>query len=497
MPTLRLIVCSLLVCLMALQARANVLTNSGFETIRDGSTFDGWIHTGNVFLATDFVESGLRSAKVFGPFIGQWAISGAAQETTASPGDVWVGEVSVLHPSGDPLVGDARAILNVEWRDSGGNLIDFDSIPILSPDDPTDTWQRHFVRSSPAPAGTVATRILVGFLQSPANEPGSVRFDRASFELETEPYDPVQWTDFGSRIIEWSGYRWRVKAGTHGPGPNVFSDSPETVWVDAQGRLHLRIWNDGGQWVVPEITLVDELGYGNYEFLTEGRVDEFDPNAILGLFIWEYQTDYSGIDSENVANEFDIEFSRWGDPFNPNNAQFVAQPYHRPGNLSGFDLNLNNPTDRVRGEFSWEPDIVRCKMWTSVSPYIVDFLLHDFDYAGPDIPEPAPRVHINFWLLFGSAPQSGLEQEAVLVSFTHTPLCGDLYCEACDGDANGDSGVDVNDISYVLFRLGDPGPDGDANGDGSVDVNDISYVLFRLGDSCGALAKLLAWQPRQ
>ena len=54
----------------------------------------------------------------------------------------------------------------------------------------------------------------------------------------------------------------------------------------------------------------------------------------------------------------------------------------------------------------------------------------------------------------------------------------------CEGDTNGDNTVDVNDISYVLFRLGSPPPDGDANGDGTVDVNDISYVLFRLGDPC-------------
>ena len=56
---------------------------------------------------------------------------------------------------------------------------------------------------------------------------------------------------------------------------------------------------------------------------------------------------------------------------------------------------------------------------------------------------------------------------------------------ACDGDANNDNTVDVNDISYVLFRLGNSGTpgsvDGDANSDGIVDVNDISYVLFRLG----------------
>ena len=54
----------------------------------------------------------------------------------------------------------------------------------------------------------------------------------------------------------------------------------------------------------------------------------------------------------------------------------------------------------------------------------------------------------------------------------------------CEGDANGDNVVDVNDISFVLFRLGGPPPEGDANNDGTVDVNDISYVLFRLGGGC-------------
>jgi hypothetical protein len=58
----------------------------------------------------------------------------------------------------------------------------------------------------------------------------------------------------------------------------------------------------------------------------------------------------------------------------------------------------------------------------------------------------------------------------------------------CDGDANGDGVIDVNDLSYVLFRLGNVAPpspvDGDVNGDLIVDVNDISYVLFRLGNPC-------------
>ncbi len=54
----------------------------------------------------------------------------------------------------------------------------------------------------------------------------------------------------------------------------------------------------------------------------------------------------------------------------------------------------------------------------------------------------------------------------------------------CAADANSDGVVDVNDISYVLFRLGGAPPEGDANSDGVIDVNDISYVLFRLGNNC-------------
>jgi spore coat protein A len=58
----------------------------------------------------------------------------------------------------------------------------------------------------------------------------------------------------------------------------------------------------------------------------------------------------------------------------------------------------------------------------------------------------------------------------------------------CDGDVTNDGVVDVNDISFILFRLNNACPvpwcDADANGDSTVDVNDISFVLFRLDAPC-------------
>ena len=75
--------------------------------------------------------------------------------------------------------------------------------------------------------------------------------------------------------------------------------------------------------------------------------------------------------------------------------------------------------------------------------------------------------------------------EALVDEFTVSELVCIPPVLVCDGDANNDQVVDVNDISYILFRLGNNGKpgsvEGDANNDGVVDVNDISYVLFRLG----------------
>lgn len=59
---------------------------------------------------------------------------------------------------------------------------------------------------------------------------------------------------------------------------------------------------------------------------------------------------------------------------------------------------------------------------------------------------------------------------------------GCSFAWGCDGDANGDGTVDVDDLSYVIFRLGDTDePGADVNQDAVVDVNDITFVLFRLG----------------
>ena len=66
------------------------------------------------------------------------------------------------------------------------------------------------------------------------------------------------------------------------------------------------------------------------------------------------------------------------------------------------------------------------------------------------------------------------------------------------GDANGDSKVDINDLSVVLTNYDKSGMswiNGDFNGDGKVDINDLSIVLTNYDKTAGASAAGMAAVP--
>lgn len=459
------------------------LANPSFETLGGATSFDSWREVGNVAVATDLPADGARCAKTWGPFIGQWAVGGVYQDLPAAPGQVFTASVYAGYPSSDPIVGLARAILNIEWRDASGVLISYESVDLVTAADPADAMNLYTHTSGLAPPNTATARLLLGILQSPANETGSVRFDLASFARDTvAEHEVIQWTDFGDRTIQFAGYTWRCKdaASPLGPGPNWFSQSPNNAWVDAEGRLHLRITYDGSHWVCPEITLEEALGHGDYVFVTEGRVDQLDPNIVLGMFLWEYQESYDGSGTTNVANEFDIELSRWGDPNNTLNDQFVAQPWSTPGNLSRYTLTLSSPDDITTHAYLWRDGQVVCRTWLGDAPEPTSgTLVHEFDYRGPDVPrDEAPRVHLNFWLMYGLAPLDGQEHEVVIDDFRFVPP------PVCNADLDADADTDVFDFGIFAGNFGAQVPaltGGDFDGDSDVDVFDFGTLAADFG----------------
>jgi hypothetical protein len=136
----------------------------------------------------------------------------------------------------------------------------------------------------------------------------------------------------GARTISFSGYDWTVKSRGEpaGPGPNLFSDSEENVFVDRDGRLHLVINQKAGRWRCAEVVSARSFGFGTYRFTIDSGIDGLDPNAVLGLFTWSDAAEYHN-------RELDVEISRWGDPASAN-AQFVVQPYTRKSNIVRFAI---------------------------------------------------------------------------------------------------------------------------------------------------------------
>jgi hypothetical protein len=419
----------LALCLAVLAAQPAVgecmLANPSFELGGSGgAVFAGWNQFGVVGSSADATH-GFDAARVTGPDLGGWDVSGYWQPLDTAPGERWAASVKGWHTTTNPLTGQSKAILNIEWRDSGGNLISFESYTVADASTPVDEIQEFYVESGPAPTGTATTRLLLGVLQEPAEPVPDVYYDEATFDnLGPPTIDDIQWNDFpGGSTLVFGGRTWRVKGpGYYGPGPSLFCNDPACTWVDGEGRLHMTIQRISGSWYSTEVTLEEALGYGDYIFTTVGRLDQLDSTAVLGLFLWQYGRCY---DVErmwwNPYNEIDIEFSRWGDTSN-DVGQFVAQPYDYPGNIDRFDATFSED-ELTSHAFEWLSDGVEFRSWRGgPGDEAPENMIHTWTYTGPHIPRPEqPRVHINLWQ-FNGPPST--DQEVVIDQFTFVPESG-------------------------------------------------------------------------
>ncbi len=431
MPHTRMIVTAVFALFLALPAGPALgqcmLANPSFELPGSlGAVFGGWNQFGPVGSSPNATH-GAVAARVSGPNLGGWDVAGYWQSLDAVPGLRWSASVRGWHGASRPLTGDSRAILNIEWRDGGGNLISYESHTVADASTPVDVVQEFTVESQPAPTGTVAVRLLLGVLQSPIDPTPDVYYDQATFvSLGTPSLDDLQWSDFpGGRVVDFAGRSWRVKGpGYYGPGPSLFCDASSCVWVDLEGRLHLTVQKIGGSWYSSEVALTAPLGYGDYIFSTLGRLDMLDPHIVFGLFLWEYGPCYDPAYTWwNPYNEIDIEFSRWGN-VSQDPAQFVAQPYDYPGNLVRFPVSFTEG-ELTSHAFRWLHDRVEFRSWrggpAEESPAT---LIHSWTYAGPHIPRPdQPRVHLNLWQ-FNGPP--AVNQEVVLDGFVFVPEGGSV-----------------------------------------------------------------------
>jgi hypothetical protein len=210
------------------------------------------------------------------------------------------------------------------------------------------------------------------------------------------------------RIITFSGYEWEVRQEpSDRGGANEYS--ADNAWVDAEGRLHLKLTQRDGRWTSAEVILARTLGYGTYQFQVRDT-SVLDPAAALGMLTWDDQG------AEQNHRELDIEISQWGDSSVPN-AQYVVQPYYVPANVVRFAA----PAGRVTHSIRWEPGraVFRSDRGASPGAGKGDIAEHEF-LAG--VPSPgSERVRINlYYFRYAPSPPNG-EVEVVIEKFQYLP----------------------------------------------------------------------------
>jgi hypothetical protein len=218
------------------------------------------------------------------------------------------------------------------------------------------------------------------------------------------------------RIITFSGKQWIVKeafSSPAGPGPNYFSNREEDVWVDEEDGLHLKITQRYGNWFCTEVITDSSFGYGTYFFFLQSRTDTLDVNTVVGLFTWDNDAPLFNY------REIDIELSKWGE-MGYENAQYVVQPWHHPGNLYRFNIDLSNLEPQTTHLFEWrEDDIFFQSLYGHFHrPPSKDFIIDYWNYSGGDNPPAGgENCRINFWLINGEAPANHHDAEIILSKF--------------------------------------------------------------------------------
>lgn len=220
-----------------------------------------------------------------------------------------------------------------------------------------------------------------------------------------------------NRVIQFSGYSWRVKRhpALAGPGPNYFSDSDCNVWIDRQGRLHLKITRTDNRWQCAEVINTRSLGHGTYRFYLDSEVHNLDSRVVLGLFTWSDNPQYG-------YREIDIEFARFRGATGPNGF-YTIRPHEQNAPQAAFQWIPNTP--RSVHFFRWEPARLSFRSLRGHRPEQSGsgFVVAEWNYTGDRVPPPGdenPRM--NLWLLNGQPPTDGREIEVIISRFEFVPL---------------------------------------------------------------------------
>jgi len=308
-----------------------------------------------------------------------------------------------------------------------------------------------------------------------------------------------------ARTIEFAGLTWTVKSGYGGPGPNYWSDSTDSVWVDTEGRLHMKIRQIAGVWHCAEVLAQQSFGYARYTANLSSNPELNDPNAGVGVFTYK-----------NDTEEIDIELTKWGNAADPDTGQFAVQP-SAPGTSSRvrFPTGLSGTNPPSTHHFTWSPDYIFYQSYRGHADELPSpsDLMKEHTYIGPKLP-PLSDAHyrLTFWMFQGRTPTSEMElivDDVTITLCDSNDDCDDqVFCtgvetctatgcqspgdpctgpyQSCDENSQAcvcapGSSVDITDVGWFIPCVNGPGvpmtPEclcADRDQDGDADLDDFA-----------------------
>jgi len=229
--------------------------------------------------------------------------------------------------------------------------------------------------------------------------------------VRAHPLPPAGAGPQATRTIQWAGRTWMVRPWPGGPGPNLWCDAADCVWVDDHAALHLTIRYIDGHWYASEILTEDFTNFGEHRFYVEGPIDSLDPNVVLGLFL------YSNIEDDDIE-ELDVEFASWGNADPAADEGWYTTWYQNAiGDQYSFHVSLNG--SYTTHAIDWQParvDFESLHGFYAIPPD-ASYVIARWHTSNPNV-IPAPgddmRIHLNLWLMNGQAPTDGQEVEIVI-----------------------------------------------------------------------------------
>lgn len=264
------------------------------------------------------------------------------------------------------------------------------------------------------------------------------------FTICNTGYDSATGISDAEKEVWFSGQNWIVESSgnySRGPGANFFSNSNETVSVDDDGWLHLKIHKEGKlkKWVCSSVRSVLPADYGVHRFYVVGDVGNLDKNVVLGMFFYRMDTEH--IDE---GGEVDIEFSTWGFPKtlpggevvpSDNNMQYVVwKPWKGTENPTIADMSCytvqTSPNQCSTHTLTWRPDLLEFKSCyghlknpkpeNMMQSWIVRSTLQNTI----QMPKQEDRMSIilNLWLNENVAFPSNKEEIEILIKYEYEPF---------------------------------------------------------------------------